>query len=58
MRTTTDLSALPMPHTHIMANIGNPDIAFQATERCMKRRMTPEQLAYEKQESFIGFYRR
>ena len=29
--TTTDLSALPMPHTHIMVNIGNPDIAFQTS---------------------------
>jgi pyruvate,water dikinase len=29
-RTTTDLSALPMPRTHLMVNIGNPDTAFQA----------------------------
>lgn len=28
---TTDLSSLPMPHTHIMVNIGNPDIAFQTS---------------------------
>ncbi|WP_026354432.1 phosphoenolpyruvate synthase [Massilia niastensis] len=26
---TTDLAALPMPRTHLMVNIGNPDIAFQ-----------------------------
>ena len=30
-KTSTDLSALPMPHTHIMVNIGNPDIAFQTS---------------------------
>ena len=30
-RTSTDLSALPMPQTHIMVNIGNPDIAFQTS---------------------------
>jgi len=29
-RTLTDLSALPRPQTHLMINIGNPDIAFQA----------------------------
>lgn len=29
--TSTDLSSLPMPHTHIMVNIGNPDIAFQTS---------------------------
>jgi pyruvate,water dikinase len=28
-KTTTDLAALPMPHTHLMVNIGNPDTAFQ-----------------------------
>ena len=29
-RTLTDLSSLPRPQTHLMINIGNPDIAFQA----------------------------
>lgn len=29
-RITTDLSALQMPKTHLMLNIGNPDLAFQA----------------------------
>ena len=29
-RTLTDLSSLPRPQTHLMVNIGNPDIAFQA----------------------------
>jgi len=29
-KTTTDLAALPMPRTHLMINIGNPDTAFQA----------------------------
>ena len=28
-RTLTDLSSLPRPQTHLMINIGNPDIAFQ-----------------------------
>jgi pyruvate,water dikinase len=28
-KTSTDLSGLPMPRTHLMVNIGNPDIAFQ-----------------------------
>jgi pyruvate,water dikinase len=28
-KTCTDLSQLCMPHTHLMVNIGNPDIAFQ-----------------------------
>ncbi|MCD2516179.1 phosphoenolpyruvate synthase [Massilia sp. G4R7] len=28
-RTSTDLSALPMPRTRLMLNIGNPDIAFR-----------------------------
>jgi len=28
-KTSTDLSTLPMPHTHLMVNIGNPDTAFQ-----------------------------
>lgn len=28
-RTATDLSALPMPRTRMMLNIGNPDIAFR-----------------------------
>lgn len=27
----TDLSALPRPRTHLMLNIGNPDIAFRAS---------------------------
>ena len=27
----TDLSALPRPKTHLMLNIGNPDIAFQSS---------------------------
>jgi pyruvate,water dikinase len=27
-KSTTDLAALPMPRTHMMLNIGNPDIAF------------------------------
>jgi len=30
-KTSTDLSALAMPKTHIMVNIGNPDIAFQTS---------------------------
>ncbi|MET0962188.1 MAG: phosphoenolpyruvate synthase [Noviherbaspirillum sp.] len=30
-RTSTDLSTLPAPHTHIMVNIGNPDIAFKTS---------------------------
>jgi pyruvate,water dikinase len=29
--TTTDLSALPRPATHLMVNIGNPDVAFQTS---------------------------
>jgi pyruvate,water dikinase len=28
-KTTTDLAALPMPRTHLMVNIGNPDTAFK-----------------------------
>jgi pyruvate,water dikinase len=28
-KTSTDLSALPMPGTRLMINIGNPDLAFQ-----------------------------
>ena len=28
-KTSTDLSTLPMPKTHLMVNIGNPDTAFQ-----------------------------
>jgi pyruvate,water dikinase len=28
-RTSTDLAELPMPRTHLMVNIGNPDTAFQ-----------------------------
>jgi pyruvate,water dikinase len=28
-RVRTDLAALPRPQTHLMVNIGNPDIAFQ-----------------------------
>lgn len=28
-KTSTDLTALPMPRTHIMVNIGNPDTAFR-----------------------------
>ena len=28
-KTSTDLAALPMPRTHIMVNIGNPDTAFR-----------------------------
>ena len=28
-KTTTDLSSLPRPKTHLMVNIGNPDIAFK-----------------------------
>ena len=30
-RVRIDLSALPRPRTHLMLNIGNPDIAFQAS---------------------------
>jgi pyruvate,water dikinase len=30
-KTSTDLSALAMPRTRIMVNIGNPDIAFQTS---------------------------
>ena len=30
-RTSTDLSDLPLPHTHVMVNIGNPDLAFQTS---------------------------
>ena len=30
-KTSTDLSSLPLPHTHIMVNIGNPDLAFQTS---------------------------
>ena len=30
-KTTTDLSALPMPATHMMVNIGNPEIAFKTS---------------------------
>jgi pyruvate, water dikinase len=28
-RTSTDLSTLPRPRTHLMVNLGNPDMAFQ-----------------------------
>jgi len=28
-RTSTDLSRLPRPRTHLMVNLGNPDMAFQ-----------------------------
>jgi pyruvate,water dikinase len=28
-KTSTDLSTLPMPKTHLMLNLGNPDTAFQ-----------------------------
>ena len=30
-RTSTDLAALPMPRTHLMVNIGNPDTAFRTS---------------------------
>lgn len=30
-RVRTDLSLLPRPNTHVMVNIGNPDIAFQTS---------------------------
>ena len=30
-KTSTDLSLLPLPHTHIMVNIGNPELAFQTS---------------------------
>ncbi|WLI91759.1 phosphoenolpyruvate synthase [Massilia sp. R2A-15] len=30
-KTTTDLSSLPRPGTHLMVNIGNPDVAFKTS---------------------------
>ena len=30
-KTTTDLSSLPRPQTHLMVNIGNPDVAFKTS---------------------------
>lgn len=30
-KTTTDLTSLPRPSTHLMVNIGNPDIAFKTS---------------------------
>jgi pyruvate,water dikinase len=30
-KTSTDVSSLPRPRTHVMVNLGNPDVAFQTS---------------------------